>query len=90
MSETSENPRDILGKVSVHMIEFHHSLEKKAGEMEAKGEDPEIVGKLKSGADAMRDSANIYLSWGRHFVALAEGEASESDECEEDSTDFQF
>jgi hypothetical protein len=86
----SENPRDILGTVSAHMIEFHHSLEQKATEMEAKGEDPEIVGKLKSGADAMRDSANIYLSWGRHFVDLAEGKASEADDAEEDSTDFTF
>lgn len=86
----SENPRDILATVSSQMIAFHHSLEQKAGEMDAKGEDPEVVGKLKSGADAMRDSANIYLSWGRHFVDLAEGNASESDDVEESSSDFSF
>ena len=39
MSEMRENPRDILGKVSAYMIEFHQSLEQKAGEMEARSEE---------------------------------------------------
>jgi hypothetical protein len=38
----------------------------------------------------MKDSANIYLSWAKHYVALAEGGASEADEGEEDSAGFQF
>jgi hypothetical protein len=38
----------------------------------------------------MKDSANIYLSWARHYVNLSEGGASEADEGEEDSADFQF
>ena len=50
----------------------------------------EVVSKLLNGADAMRDSANIYLSWAKHYVNLSEGGASEADEGEEDSVDFQF
>ncbi len=38
----------------------------------------------------MKDSANIYLSWARHYVKLSDGGASEADEGEEDSADFQF
>lgn len=72
------------------MESFHHALETKAREIEISGGDQEIVGKLIKGTDAMKDSANIYLSWARHYVKLSEGGASEADEGEEDSADFQF
>jgi len=49
-----------------------------------------VAAKLMKGADAMKDSGNIYLSWARHYVALSEGGASEAEEGEEDSPDFQF
>lgn len=82
--------RIIMGNVSSNMTQFHEALEQRAGELESKGDDPELVAKLKKGADAMKDSGNIYMSWARHFVALSEREASEADEGEEDSADFQF
>lgn len=82
--------RIIMGNVSSSMTQFHETLEQRADELESKGGDPELVTKLKKGADAMKDSGNIYMSWARHFVALSEGEASEADEGEEDSVDFQF
>ena len=72
------------------MDEFHVLLQSRAKELETAGSDPEVVVKLINGADAMKDSANIYLSWARHFVALSEGGASEAEEGEEDSADFQF
>lgn len=72
------------------MENFHHALETKAREIEISGGDQEIVGKLLKGTDAMKDSANIYLSWARHYVNLSEGGASEAEEGEEDSDDFQF
>jgi hypothetical protein len=72
------------------MESFHHALETKAREIEISGGDQEVVGKLINGSDAMKDSANIYLSWARHYVNLSDGGASEADEGEEDSQDFQF
>jgi len=72
------------------MKSFHHALEVKAREIEMSGGDQEVVSKLINGTDAMRDSANIYLSWARHYVNLSDGGASEADEGEEDSQDFQF
>lgn len=73
-----------------HMQSFHHALEAKAREIEMSGGDQEVVGKLINGTDAMKDSANIYLSWARHYVNLSDGGASEAEEGEEDSQDFQF
>jgi len=72
------------------MQSFHHALEAKAREIEVSGGDQEVVGKLINGTDAMKDSANIYLSWARHYVNLSDGGASEAEEGEEDSQDFQF
>ncbi len=86
----TDDLREQINALANQMKHFHSSLEVKAKDMEMTGGDEEVVTKLINGADAMKDSANIYLSWGRHFVNLSEGGASEADEGEEDSADFQF
>jgi len=86
----NDDIREQVTALTNHMKHFHTSLEVKAREMEMAGGDHEVVSKLINGADAMRDSGNIYLSWARHYVNLSEGGASEADEGEEDSADFQF
>ena len=86
----NDDLREQMVTLTNQMTHFHKSLEVKAQDMEMSGGDSEVVGKLINGADAMKDSANIYLSWARHYVNLSEGGASEADEGEEDSADFQF
>ena len=86
----TDDLREQMTTLTNQMKHFHTSLEVKARDMEMAGGDPEVVSKLINGADAMRDSANIYLSWARHYVNLSEGGASEAEEGEEDSADFQF
>ena len=86
----SDDLRQLMNGISGHMTQFHDRLESRAQEMQLTGGDPDVVQKLTMGADAMKDSANIYLSWARHYVALAEGGAAEAEEGEEDSDDFQF
>lgn len=87
MAEELKNHVDALAS---QMESFHHALETKAREIEMSGGDSEVVGKLIKGADAMKDSANIYLSWARHYVKLSDGGAGEAEEGDEDSEDFQF
>ena len=48
-------------------------------------EDPELAEKLIKAADTMRDSGNLYLTWAKHFAALAEGNTDAS--SDEDETD---
>ncbi len=86
----SQDLRHIMNGISEHMSQFHELLESRAQEMQLTGGDPDVVKKLLMGADAMKDSGNIYLSWARHYVALSEGGAAEAEEGEEDSDDFQF
>ena len=79
-----------MNGISAQMTQFHDRLESRAQEMQLTGGDPDVIKKLVAGADAMKDSGNIYLSWARHYVALSEGGAAEAEEGEEDSDDFQF
>ena len=85
-----EELKNQVASLAAQMDSFHQALETKAREIEMGGGDTEVVGKLIKGADAMKDSANIYLSWARHYVKLSDGGAGEAEEGEEDSEDFQF
>jgi len=86
----SDDLRELMGEINQGMTRFHDRLESRAQEMELMGGDPDVVKKFTIGADAMKDSANSYLSWAKHYVALSEGGAAEAEEGEEDSDDFQF
>jgi hypothetical protein len=77
----------LLAEISTLLKQFPEALERRAAEIEVSGKDPELAGKLAKGADAMRDSGNIYLSWARHFTALSEGNSDASAD-EDESEDF--
>ena len=87
MSSEDNVARELIGEIATLMSEFSKELERRATEIEVTGKDPELAGKLMKGADAMRDSGNIYLSWARHFAAISEGNAEAADE-EDASEDF--
>lgn len=79
--------QELLGEITTLMKSFPGALENRAAVLEASGKDPELAQKLMKGADAMRDSGNIYLTWARHYAAMSEGNAGASDE-EQDESDF--
>ena len=78
--------RELIGQISGLMRQFPEALERRAAQLEAGGKDAELAGKLAKGADAMRDSGNLYLTWARHYAALSEGTSDAADE--EDEADF--
>ena len=78
--------RELVGEITALMKDFPEALERRAADIQATGKDLELAGKLAKGADAMRDSGNIYLSWARHYAALSEGTSDATDE--EDEVDF--
>ncbi len=86
----SQDLRELMDGIRDQMTQFHNKLESRAQEIELTGGDHDVAKKLTMGADAMKDSGNIYVSWARHYVALSEGGAAEAEEGEEDSDDFQF
>ncbi len=78
--------RELIGEITGLMRKFPEALERRAAQLEAGGKDAELAGKLAKGADAMRDSGNLYLTWARHYAALSEGTSDAADE--EDEADF--
>jgi hypothetical protein len=79
--------RELLGDITPLLAQFPKALERRAADIEASGKDPELAGKLAKGADAMRDSGNLYLTWARHFAALSEGTSDASD-ADDETADF--
>lgn len=77
----------LLLEIATLLKEFPRALERRAAEIEATGKDPELADKLAKGADTIRDSGNIYLSWAKHYTAISEGN-SDASEDEDESEDF--
>ena len=66
---------------------FPKALEQRSAEIAATGKDPDAAAKLRGGADAMKDSGNIYVSWAKHYVSLASGNTDASSD-EDETEDF--
>ncbi|MGE3153593.1 MAG: hypothetical protein AB7G48_06615 [Nitrospiraceae bacterium] len=77
----------LLMDIAGLLREFPQALEQRAAEIQVTGKDPELASKLIKGADAMRDSGNIYLSWAKHYADLSEGNSDASTD-EDESEDF--
>ena len=75
--------RELIAEISRMMKSYSEALERQAEEVHATGRDSELAGKLAKGADAMRDSGNLYLTWARHYAALSEGTSDAADEADE-------
>ena len=84
--EQEDNVLDeLLRDIAALLNEYPKAIEKQAAAIHASGKDPELVEKLVKAADTMRDSGNLYLTWAKHFAALAEGNTDAS--SGEDETD---
>ena len=79
---------ELMGEIVSLLSEYPKALERRAAELQTSGKDPELAEKLMKGADAMRDSGNIYLSWARHYMKLSEGNTDATDEMEDETEDF--
>jgi len=86
--ESEDNVIDELLKELVGLInQYPKAIERRAATIQATGKDPELVEKLVKAADTMRDSGNLYLTWAKHYAALAEGNTDASTD-EDETEDF--
>jgi len=84
--EQEDNVLDELLRDTAGLLnEYTKAIERQAAAIHAGGKDPELAEKLIKAADTMRDSGNLYLTWAKHFAALAEGNTDAS--SDEDETD---
>ena len=78
---------ELLQEISSLISEYPRAIERRAAVIKATGKDSELVEKLIKAADTMRDSGNLYLTWARHYAALAEGNTDASSD-EDETEDF--
>lgn len=83
MDNEDNQVRQLIGEMAALMTAFSPALERRATEIEASGKDSELADKLVKGADVMRDSGSIYLTWARHYAALAEGNPEAAEDADE-------
>ena len=85
--ESEDNVIDeLLKEITGLITAYPKAIERRAAMIQATGKDPELVEKLVKAADTMRDSGNLYLTWAKHYAALAEGNtdaSSDEDETED-------
>lgn len=77
---------ELLHEIVGLLTEYPKAIERRAALIQATGKDPELVEKLVKAADTMRDSGNLYITWAKHYAALAEGNtdaATDEDETED-------
>ncbi len=86
--ETEDNVlNELLGEITGLINKYPKAIEHRAVEIQLTGKDPELVEKLVKAADTMRDSGNLYLTWARHYAALAAGNTDASSD-EDETEDF--
>ena len=86
--ENEDNVIDeLLREIASLIHEYPKAIERRAAVIHATGKDQELAEKLVKAADTMRDSGNLYLTWARHYAALAEGNTDASSD-EDETEDF--
>jgi hypothetical protein len=78
---------ELLGEIAGLINQYPKAIERRAAMIQASGKDLELVEKLVKAADTMRDSGNLYLTWAKHYAALAEGNTDASSD-EDETEDF--
>ena len=85
--ENEDNVIDeLLREIAGLIHQYPKALERRAAEIHAGGKDPELAQTLVKAADTMRDSGNLYLTWAKHYAAVASGNTdatSDEDETED-------
>jgi hypothetical protein len=73
--------RQLIGELRVLMSALPPALKRCAATLARDGHDDESVVKLVKGADVLKESGFVYLSWAAHYAALSEGleEVDETD-----------
>jgi len=78
--EKGSEVQQLLGEMATLMAALAPALKRRAADLAAGGKASELVEKLLKGADVMRGSGDMYLSWARHYAALGDNTTEEPEE----------
>lgn len=74
--------RQLVSEMAALIAALAPALKRRAADLAVSGKDTEVVGTLLKGADAIRDSGFMYLTWARHYAALADGHGEGTEETD--------
>ena len=80
LEETGTEVRQLVSEMAALMSKLAPALQRRAANLAAGKKAGDLVDTLRKGADAMQGSGNLYLTWARHYAALADNTAEEIDE----------
>lgn len=72
--------RQLVSDMAALIAALAPALRRRAADLAVSGKDTTMVGTLLKGADTIRDSGSMYLTWARHYAALADGQGEETEE----------
>ena len=75
--------RQLVSEMAVLMATVSPALKRRALDLAAHGKDEELIARLMKGADVLRDSGYMYLSWARHYAGLDEDQTKVTEETDE-------
>lgn len=74
--------RQLVGEMAALIGALAPALRRRAADLAVSGNDTELTGRLLKGADVIRDSGLMYLTWARHYAALADGHGEGTEETD--------
>lgn len=87
MEQEDNTIDELLSEIAGLITQYPKAIERQAAIIQATSKDPELVDKLIKAADTMRDSGNLYLTWAKHYAAVAKGNTDASSD-EDETEDF--
>lgn len=74
--------RQLVAQIDTLMAALTPAVKRRAADLVASGKHFETVGKLLEGVDILRCRGEIYLTWARHYAALADDHGEETAETD--------
>ncbi|HEV2172219.1 MAG TPA: hypothetical protein VGR71_01575, partial [Nitrospira sp.] len=78
--EKGTEVQQLLGEMATLMAALTPALKRRAADLAAGGKASELINRLLKGAEVIRSSGDMYLTWARHYAALGDNRAEEAEE----------
>ena len=78
--EKGTEVQQLLGEMATLMAALTPALQRRAADLAAGGKASELIDRLLKGAEVIRSSGDMYLTWARHYAALGDNRAEEAEE----------
>ena len=83
LNDNGPDVRQLISEIAALITAVPPALKRCAADIAASGKDAELADKVLKGADVLRDSGDMYLTWALHYTALAEDDPAAAEAADE-------